>query len=111
MAEHKADSSAGVGVDLRRNVVAIVAGVVRWAGTIFALLLTAHVVLTIGGANPTNGITQFVVNWADALTLGFRDLFTPDDVKLRVLVNYGLAALFWLIVSSIIARAVRRLGG
>src|SRR5437588_3225859 len=104
MAEHKADRSGGVGVDVRRSVVAIVSGVVRWVGTIFALLLTAHVVLTIGGANPTNGITQFVASWADALTLGFRDLFTPDDAKLRVLVNYGLAALFWLIISAIIAR-------
>ncbi|GDY30691.1 hypothetical protein [Gandjariella thermophila] len=103
-------SAARVGADVRRTIVGIVAGVVRWAGAIFALLLAAHVVLTVGGANPSNGITRFVANWADPLTLGFRDLFTPDDLKLRVLVNYGLAALFWLIISAVIARLVRRLG-
>jgi hypothetical protein len=109
MAEQETRSSRTPG-EVRRTVVAVVAGVVRWAGVIFALLLTAHVVLTVGGANPGNGITQFVANWADQLTLGFRDLFTPDDAKLRVLVNYGIAAVFWLVVSSVIARVIRRLG-
>jgi hypothetical protein len=109
MAKRETRSSGAV-AEVRHTVVVVVAGVVRWAGTIFALLLTAHVVLTVGGANPSNGITRFVANWADPLTLGFRDLFTPDDAKLRVLVDYGLAALFWLIVSAVIARLVRRLG-
>ena len=43
--------------------------------------------------------------------LGFKDLFTPDDPKLQVLVNYGIAALFWLIVSAILAEIIRRVGG
>jgi hypothetical protein len=66
--------------------------------------------LTVGGANPGNGIVTFVTSWSDPLAWGFKDLFTPGDAKLRVLVNYGIAAIFWLIVSSIIARLIRRLG-
>jgi hypothetical protein len=95
---------------VRGRVVGIVAAVLRWVGTIIAVILVAHVLLTVFGANPDNPITTFVRSWADPLALAFRDLFTPADAKLRVLANYGLAAIFWLIVTSIVVRLVRRLG-
>ena len=88
----------------------VLANVVRWAGLIIAVILVLRVLLTVGGANPANGITSFVTSWSDPLAWGFKDLFTPSDAKLRVLVNYGIAAIFWLIVSSILARIIRRLG-
>jgi hypothetical protein len=93
----------------RANVVGVLAGVVRWLGLVFALVLAVHVLLTIGSANPANGITTFFATAADWFVLAFRNLFTPDDAKLRVLVNYGLAAVFWLIVSAVLSRLVRRL--
>lgn len=89
----------------------VLAGIVRWIGLIFAVLLVLHVVLVIGEANPDNGITTFVKSWADFVALGFQDLFSPGDRKVRVLVNYGTAALFWLVVSSILASIIRRIGG
>jgi hypothetical protein len=88
-----------------------VASVVRWAGLAIAVILAIHVLLTIGNANPDNGITTAFRSWSGPLALGFKDLFlaTPDDdPKLRVLVNYGIAALFWLIVSGLLARILRR---
>ncbi|KAA2262217.1 hypothetical protein F0L68_13075 [Solihabitans fulvus] len=109
MAEHEA-RTAGGGAAVRGRIVGVVAGVLSWVGLVFAVILVAHVVLTMGGANPDNGITRFVSSWADTLALGFRDLFTPSDAKLRVLVDYGVAALFWLAVRSIVVRLVRRLG-
>jgi len=90
-------------------VVGVVASVVRWIGLVFALILAVHVLLTVGNANPTNGITTFFATTADWFVLAFRNLFTPDNVKLRVLVNYGLAALFWLVVSAVLSRLIRRL--
>lgn len=85
--------------------------VARWAGTLAAVLLTLHVVLTVGGANPANAITQFVANWAEPLALGFENLFPkPEAPKLDVLVNYGIAAVFWLIVTSLVTRVLRALG-
>ncbi|AIJ26764.1 hypothetical protein [Amycolatopsis methanolica] len=91
--------------------VGLIAGIVRWVGLIFALILVLHVIFVVGGANPDNGIVSFVRDWSDGLALGFKDLFEPADEKLRVLVNYGIAAIFWLVVSSIVARIVRRIGG
>lgn len=93
----------------RSNVVGVVASVVRWAGLLFAVVLVVHVLLTVGSANPANGITRSFSTMADPLTLAFKDLFTPENAELRVLVNYGLAALFWLIVSSVLSRLIRRL--
>ncbi|UQS21360.1 hypothetical protein L1857_00185 [Amycolatopsis thermalba] len=96
---------------VKDQTVGLIAGIVRWVGLIFALILVLHVIFVVGGANPDNGIVSFVRDWSDGLALGFKDLFEPTDEKLRVLVNYGIAALFWLVVSSIVTRIVRRLGG
>ncbi|HEY0447967.1 hypothetical protein [Actinophytocola sp.] len=95
--------------EVRASVVGVLAGLVRWVGLIFALVLVVHVVLTVGSANPDNSITVFFADAAEPLALAFRNLFTPENAELRVLVNYGLAALFWLIVSSVVSRLIRRL--
>jgi hypothetical protein len=124
MAEHAESSSEETETRVSRSrraavdwrgaggkVASVVASVVRWVGLIFAALLAIHVVFTVGSANPDNGIVSFVKSWADSLALGFSDLFTPSDEKLRVLVNYGIAAIFWLVVSGILAKIIRRVGG
>lgn len=95
--------------EIRASVVGVIAGLVRWVGLVFALVLIVHVLLTVGSANPDNGITVFFTDAAEPLALAFKSLFTPANAELRVLVNYGLAALFWLIVSSVVSRLVRRL--
>ncbi|MGY6657544.1 hypothetical protein ACXIZN_35825 [Amycolatopsis sp. TRM77291] len=89
----------------------VLASVVRWVGLIFAAILVLHVVFVIGEANPDNGIVSFVRGWADGLLLGFKDLFMPEDAKLRVLINYGIAAIFWMVVTGILAKIIRRVGG
>lgn len=93
----------------RATVVGVLAGLVRWTGLVFAVILVIHVLLTVGKANPDNGITVFFGDAAEPLALAFRSLFTPENAELRVLVNFGLAALFWLIVSGIVSRLIRRL--
>ncbi|WP_020496868.1 hypothetical protein [Sciscionella marina] len=95
-------------LELRAPIINLVAGLVRWVGVIFAVVLVVHIILVIGEANPNNGITGFVHSFADTVAIGFKDLFTPDDAKLAVLVNYGIAAIFWLIVSALVARILKR---
>lgn len=110
MAEHtqQESSSRRTPAAVRASVLGALAGVVRWAGLVVTVILVVRVLLTVGGANPHNGITSFFTSWSDPLAWGFKDLFTPADAKLRVLVNYGLAALCWLVISSILARIIRR---
>lgn len=117
MSAHAKDDTDVERTDLRRktpaevraSVVGVVAGLVRWIGLIFALILAVYVVLAMGHANPDNAITVFFARVADPLALAFRNLFTPSNAELRILVNYGLAALFWLIVPGVAARLIRRL--
>jgi hypothetical protein len=94
----------------RTRIAAILATVIRIVGWLAVLTLVAHIVLALGDANPTNSINTSVAYWADRLQLGFRDLFNPADARVRIAVNYGLAALVWLVASSVVARLVRRLG-
>jgi hypothetical protein len=94
---------------MRTRVVGIVAASVSWVGLALAVVLVVHVVLTVGGANPDNPITSTVKAVAEPVALAFRDLFAPADARLRVLVNFGLAALFWLAVRAIVLKLVRRL--
>lgn len=95
---------------MRTRVVGVLAGILSWIGLALAVVLVLHVVLTVGGANPDNSIARTIRDLAQPLALGFRDLFTPEDAKLRVLVNFGTAALFWLVVRAIVLKLVRRLG-
>ncbi|GLZ40903.1 hypothetical protein [Actinokineospora sp. NBRC 105648] len=94
----------------RAAVVGVVATVVRWAGLLVALVLVVHVVLVMGNANPDNPISTLVRRFAEPLSLAFKNLFTPEDAKLGLLINYGLAAIFWLVVSSVVVKLIRRLG-
>lgn len=96
--------------DTRAKTVGLLADVVRWLGLAAAAILAIHVLLVAGEANPANWIARVTSNLADFFSLGFKDLFTkPQDEKLRVLYNYGLAAIFWLILSSALSRLIRRL--
>jgi hypothetical protein len=89
------------------------AGLARAVGGVFAAILVAHVILTVFEANPENPLTGLFASLAGDLTLWFDGLFAPDDVKLAVIVNYGLAAAFWLVCAALVARALRaaRSGG
>lgn len=87
---------------------AVLAALVRGIAAVFAVVLVVHIVLTLGSANPDNSITQWVADLARPLALGFKDLFSPAEPKLQVLVNFGLAAIFWLVVGTVLAWLIRR---
>ena len=105
MAEERSTRNARAAVGKTVNGAATI---VRGVATLFAVVLVAQIVLTLGSANPENGIVKRVADLAEPLALGFKDLFTPDEVKTQVLVNYGLAAIFWLVVGAVLAKVIRR---
>ena len=106
MAEERSTKNARAAMGKTVNVAA---NIVRGVATLFAVVLAAQIVLTLGNANPDNGIVTRVADLARPLALGFRDLFTPSDPKTLVLVNYGLAAIFWLVAGVVLAKVIRRL--
>lgn len=88
----------------------ILASAVRVVAYVIAVVLVAYVVLTIVGVNPLNGVAQVIGGVADATVLAFRDLFVVADPTLAVVVNYGLAAVFWVLVAEFGSRLIRFLG-
>jgi hypothetical protein len=87
----------------------LAASVVRILTVIFAAILVIHIVLQVAGANPQNGITTFFADAANNLTLGIGDLFLPASEALRVILNYGIAAIVWLVIGIVIAKILNAL--
>ena len=75
-----------------------------------AVRVVAYVVLTILAVNPQNGVAQVIGGIADWAVLAFRDLFLPADPTLAVVVDYGLAAIFWVLVGEFGSRLIRWIG-
>ncbi|MEJ2886598.1 hypothetical protein [Actinomycetospora aeridis] len=88
----------------------VLASVVRVVAYVIAIVLFAYVLLTIVGVNPQNGVAQVIGGVADATVFAFRDLFLPADPTFAVIVNYGLAAVFWVLVAEFGSRIIRWAG-
>ncbi len=109
MTEHEERRSRASIRDAGARTAGALATLARLIGSLAALALVIYIVLFVFEARPDNGITQFFRSLADSLTLGFRDLFTPDGEKTSVLVNYGLAAVFWLVAGTVVSRIINRI--
>ncbi|HKS44056.1 MAG TPA: hypothetical protein VJT49_02865 [Amycolatopsis sp.] len=77
-------------------------------GALFALIEAIYIVMVLLGANQANAFFGFIRSLAEPLALFFPGLFPIGNFQLAVLVNYGLAAVFWLVVTGIIARIFAR---
>jgi len=86
----------------------IAANIISAIGAIIAVIIVAHILFVLFGANPANTLVTFVRNWANVLALWFHDLFNTGNATLNLIVNYGLAIVFWLVVTGILARIVAR---
>ncbi|HZZ49285.1 MAG TPA: hypothetical protein VFE65_20565 [Pseudonocardia sp.] len=64
--------------------------------------------MTVFGANPANAFAVFIKGAADTFSLGLSNLFLIADHKVAIAVNYGIAAVIWLIITSIVVGLVRR---
>lgn len=84
------------------------ARVITGVGAVFALFEVVYILLILFNANPGNGFFRFIQSVAEPLALFFPGLFNLVNDKLEVILNYGLAAVFWLVVTSFIARLVAR---
>ena len=79
---------------------------VLWPAVIAAVLVV-HIVLSVAGANPVNPITVFFRDWAAQLSLGLGDRFVPANESLRILLNFGLAALIWMVIGIVVVKLLR----
>jgi hypothetical protein len=84
------------------------ARVIQLVGAVFALIEVIYILLLMFGANAGNAFFRFIQSLAEPLALFWPGLFPIKNYDLSVLVNYGLAAVFWLVVAGFLARLVSR---
>ncbi|PWK90944.1 hypothetical protein C8D88_101972 [Lentzea atacamensis] len=82
--------------------------VISGIGVVFALIEILYILMIVLGANQANAFFKFIQSLAEPLALFFPGLFATGNYNVDVLLNYGLAAVFWLVVTGILARVVSR---
>ncbi|MCI2421582.1 hypothetical protein MOQ72_29530 [Saccharopolyspora sp. K220] len=75
---------------------------------LISLVFVLHIVFVVTGANQSNDFVSFTYSTAKFFVLGLGDVFTPEDATIGVVLNYGLAAVIYLVAGRIIARALKR---
>ncbi|ASO17876.1 hypothetical protein AHOG_01045 [Actinoalloteichus hoggarensis] len=81
------------------------AGLINAVGFVLAAVLVANVLLVLLNVDSSIEVVQLIGNLADWLSLWWPGLIQVDDATLQVLVDHGIAALFWVVVAGILARA------
>lgn len=71
--------------------------------TVVVLLIVAGILLVVLEANPDNGLVSLVTDVAETLVGPFERLFTLDERKTEVAVNWGIAAVVYLLVGRLLA--------
>lgn len=82
---------------------ATAARVILGVGSLFALIEGVYILMLLFGADTANGFYQFIKSLAVPLALFFPGLFHVANPQVGILLDYGLAAIFWLVVARIIA--------
>jgi len=91
-----------------RHVSSRAADLVRVLAMIICVLLALHIAFVVFSANQDNAIVRTANDWADWFAWRFRDMFVPKDERVGVLVNYGIAAVVYLVAGRVLASLIRR---
>jgi uncharacterized protein involved in cysteine biosynthesis len=75
---------------------------------VVSVVVLIGVVLVVLKANPANSIVSEVHDWARWLAGPFDGMFTFDNARVAVAVNWGIAAVVYLFVGALIARLLGR---
>lgn len=89
---------------------AAVARLILLAAWIVAGIIVAGILLVVFNANQGNDIVSAIHDAARWLVGPFDGMFTLDSSKATIAVNWGIAALVYLIVAAILARVIGVVG-
>jgi hypothetical protein len=75
---------------------------------VVAVIIALGVLLVVLEANPSNGIVDLIHDAGSWLVGPFKDVFTLDDRKLEVAVNWGIALVVYVVAGRGVAGLLRR---
>jgi hypothetical protein len=90
------------------DVGSFLARVVTLVLSIVVLIILAGILLVVLKANPANSIVSEVHSWAHWLAGPFDGMFSFHSANTAIAVNWGIAAVVYLIVGGLIVRLLRR---
>jgi hypothetical protein len=85
-----------------------VAAVIMAVAAVIAVILVLHIIFVLLDSNGSNTIVHTVGSWSWHLAAWFRGLFTTGSANWNTVLDYGLAALVYLFVGSLLAKLVER---
>ena len=86
------------------------ARLIRTVVSLIVLVIVAAIVLFVLGANSSNAIVSAIHDAGAWLAGPFKNLFSIHNAKVAMAVNWGLAALVYLVVGHFIATMLARAG-
>ena len=101
--------AAARGASAMGSLLLALARLVRLVTVLVAIVIVAAIVLRIAGANPGNVIVRDIHDVGKALVGPFHNVFTIKNPKGSIAANWGLAAVVWLVVGSVIASLLARI--
>ena len=87
------------------NVIARIILLIAW---LVAIVIVAGILFVVLDANMGNSIVSSIHDAAKFLVGPFDGIFKPGDHKLKIAINWGLAAVVYLFVARLIAGLLRR---
>ncbi len=85
------------------------ARVLNTIGLAIVAVIVVYIVLTLLEANPDNTAATLIRQLAEYFNLGLANLFLIADPKWLIGINYGVAALIWLVITTVVVRLIRRI--
>ena len=85
-----------------------VARLIRTIAIAVALVIVVGIILRVVSANPHNVIVSDIHDAANWLVGPFHNVFSVKDAKLELGLNWGLAALVYLAIGSLLAGLLAR---
>jgi hypothetical protein len=92
----------------RYNYYPVAARVVTLIFGFIAAVILLHIGFVLLEANPGNALVAIIADLAAWFGFLFKDMFTLENDKLQTLLNYGIAALIYLLIGAAIRGLFRR---
>jgi len=85
-----------------------IARLVRLAAALVVLVIAVAIVLRVVGANPANSVVSDIHDAGRALVGPFKNVFSIKNAKVDLAVNWGLAAIVYLLAGGLLASLIAR---
>lgn len=86
----------------------LLARIVHVVVSVVVLIIVVGILLIVLKANTTNSIVAEIQDWAHWLTGPFDGMFSFDNARVAIAVNWGIAAVVYLLIGGLITRVLGR---